>query len=477
LAVGVLLLGFGVSSYLYFNARDAQRRAQQAAAITKEVSQFLSKDVFGTIDLTKRPVRDLTIKEVLDSGAAQIDTRFKDAPDVAAELHAALGASYGALEMSELYRELDRALELYEMRNGLGSRESLQILTQLLSFQHPPARFAPLVDHATRALTKGRERYGASDDTVLELRFQLAQARYHQGDWVDGVTELRLLAGDSDRYTPGKSHFGGALEQQLGEALLNVAEFRESESWLRSAQKLSDGAGALSGMRTSIIHMDLGDLDRETQRFEDADRELTAALKEMLRWVPDSSLYAIRVRLAMGRLRLEQGRPQEAIAILEDLLRVLASFPADVDRDHSAAIRYNLGLADLELAKLPEACDALAGALARNEEVEGPHAPRTEVIRIALGNALTQQGQLAKADALLQGVAAAGLAGLPKDHPFQGELRRAQGLLLAKQGHTDEARVALQEASRIFAARYGNQHWRFRRVKDELAQLDRGFAS
>lgn len=476
-AVGVLLLGFGVSSYLYFSARTAQRHAQQAAAITKEVSQFLSKDVFGTIDLTRRPVRDLTIKEVLDSGAAQIDTRFKNAPDVAAELHAALGASYGALEMSELYREFDRALELYEMRNGLGSRESLQMLTEILSFQHPPARFAPLVDHATRALAKGRVRYGESDDTVLGLRFQLAQAQYHQGDWVDAVTALRLLAGDLDRYTPGKSHFGGALEQQLGEALLNVAEFRESEAWLQRAQQVSDGRSASSGLGTSIIHMDLGDIYRETQRFADADRELAAALTEMLRWVPDSSLYAMRVRRAMGQLRLEQGRPQEAVAIQEDLLRVLASLPADVDRDHSAPIRYNLGLAYLDLAKLPEADDALAGALTRNEEVEGPHAPRTEAIRIALGNALTQQGQLAKAEALLQSVAAGGLPGLPKDHPFLGELRRAQGLLLAKQGRADEARIALQEASRIFAARYGTQHWRVRRAQYELTKLAHGSAS
>jgi len=476
-AVGVLLLGFGVSSYLYFSARTAQRHAQQAAAITKEVSQFLSKDVFGTIDLTKRSVRDLTIKEVLDSGAAQIDTRFKNAPDVAAELHAALGASYGALEMLELYRELDRALELYEMRNGLGSHESLQVLTQLLSFQHPPALFEGLVQHATRALAKGRERYGESDDIVLGLRFQLAQARYHQGNWVDAVAELRLLAGDLERNTLGKSHFSGALEQQLGEVLLNVAEFRESESWLQRAQQVSDRGSASSGLHTSIIHMDLGDLYRETQRFEDADRELTAALTEVLRWVPDSSLYAMRVRRAMGELRLEQGRPQEAVAIQEDLLRVLASFPADVDRDHSAAVRYNLGLAYLELAQLPEAADALVGALTRNEEVEGPHAPRTEVIRIALGNALTQEGQLAKAGALLQSVAAAGFPGLPKDHPFLGELRRAQGLLLAKQGRTDEARIALQDASRIFAARYGTQHWRVRRAKDELAKLDHGSAS
>jgi tetratricopeptide (TPR) repeat protein len=475
-AAGVLLLGFGVSSYLYFSARDAQRRAQQAAAITKEVSHFLSTDVFGSIDLTKRSVRDLTIKEVLNSGAAQIDTRFKNAPDVAAEIHAAMGASYGALEMPELYWELDRALDLYEMRNGLGSRDSLQILTQLLSFWHAPADFVPLVHHATRALAKGRERYGETDDTVLGLRFQLAQAKYHQGDWADAVTELRLLASDLERYTPGRSHFSGELEQQLGEALLNVAEFQESESWLQRAQQASVRSSASSGLRTSMIHMDLGNLYRETQRFEDADRELAAALTEMLRWVPDSSLYAMRVRLSMGQLRLDQGRPQEASAILENLLHVLASFPSDVDRDHSALIRYNLGVAYLDLGKLAAATDALTGALTRNEEVEGLHAPRTEIMRIALGNALTQQGQIAEAEALLQSVAAAGLPGLPRDHPFLGELRRAQGLLLAKQGRTDDARIALQEASRIFAARYGSRHWRLRRAQDELTKLEHGLA-
>jgi DNA-binding winged helix-turn-helix (wHTH) protein/serine/threonine protein kinase len=476
-AVGVLLLGFGVSTYLYVSAREAQRHAQQAAATTKEVVHFLSTDVFGSIDLTKRPVRDLTIKEVLDSGAAQIDTRFKNSPEVAAELHAALGASYGALEMDGLYRELDRALDLYEMRNGLGSRESLQILTQLLSFQHPPERFAPLVEHATRAWAKGRERYGESDDTVLGLRFQLAQAKYHQGDWAEAVSALRLLAGDLDRYFPGKSHFDGDLEEQLGEALLSVAEFRESEFWLKRAQQVADKSSVTSGLRTSMIHMDLGSLYRETQRFDDAEHELTAAMTEMLRWVPDTSLYALFVRRAIGQLRLDQGRPQEARAIFEDLLHGFASLPADVDRDHSGPIRYNLGLAYLDLARWPEATEALTGALTRNEKVEGPHSPRTEVMRIALGIALTQQGKIADAEALLRSVAATGLPGLPPDHPFLGELRRAQGLLLAKQGRNDDARAALQEASRIFVSRYGHGHWRARRAQDELTHLEPGSTS
>jgi tetratricopeptide (TPR) repeat protein len=98
-------------------------------------------------------------------------------------------------------------------------------------------------------------------------------------------------------------------------------------------------------------------------------------------------------------------------------------------------------------------------------------------MRIALGDALTQQGQIAEAEALLRSVAAYGLPGLPKDHPFFGELRRAQGLLLAKQGRRDDAKIALQDASRIFAARYGNGHWRLRRAQDELTKLAHGSTS
>ncbi len=94
LAFAALVVGLIVSAGLYYRAHQAQLRAEQAVANTRAVSNFLSQDLFGSIDVSKRPVRDLTVKELLDAGAATIDARFRAQPDIAAELHAALGSSY-----------------------------------------------------------------------------------------------------------------------------------------------------------------------------------------------------------------------------------------------------------------------------------------------------------------------------------------------------------------------------------------------
>ncbi len=470
LALAFLLIGFGVSTFLYLRANDAQHRAEQAAATTQAVSLFLSKDLFGSIDLTKRPVRDLTVKELLDTGAAQIDSRFRDSPDVAAELHAALGASYVTLELSA-DSQLNRALELYEQRQGIGAAPTLTILAQLLSFRHTPEQIRALATHAERTLAEARRRYGEANEGVLQLRFKLARARFHQGEWLRAVDELLALTADMDRIAPGTAHFGGDLSRLIGSGLFYVADYDGAERWLRRARSEIVRPPAQSGTLAASLHMNLGTLFCETQRFDAAEQELSAALQQDLRWLPNDNAHTLQVRRDQGQLRLEQGRPQEAVAILEDELRVLASSTHKTDREDSSLIRYYLGLAYQAEGRVPEAVDTLRGALERSETVNGLDYPLTEQMRVALADALRLQDKLDEADALLARVDESGLPGLPKDHPIGGELRRVQGLLLERKGDADKAKGTLGEALQIFTTRYGSEHWRTQRVRYELAQI------
>lgn len=470
LAFAFLVVGFGVSTLLYLRARDAQHRAERAAETTRAVSNFLSKDLFGSIDLTKRPVRDLTVQELLDAGAAQIDSRFADTPDIAAELHAALGASYVALELPA-NAQLGRALDLYESHQGVGAAPTLAILAQLLSVKQTPEQLDAVVAHAEKALAQGRRRYGEANEAVLQLRLKLALGRFHQGEWTRAVQELSALAADMDRFTAAAPHFDGELSRLIGTGLFYVADYEHSERWLRRAQAEADRAPLAPGTLAASVHMSLGALYCETQRFAEAERELDSALKEALRWVPDDSATTLQIRRDQAQLRLEEGRAPEAAGILEGLLSVLSSSPHSTDREGSSLIRYYLGIAYQSLNRVPEAVDTLRGAVERSEAVNGPDYPLTEQMRIALADALRVQGGLDEAHALLARVAARGLPGLPPDHPIGGELRRVQGLLLAQLGDTVGARAALAEALRIFTVRYGAAHWRTQRARAELARL------
>jgi len=469
LAFAILLLGFGVSSYLFLRARAAQQRAEKAMATAQAVSGFLSNDLFGSIDLSKRSVRDLTVKEVLDAGAAQIDVRFKDAPDIAADLHASLGASYLALDLPEVEPQLRLALQRYEEGQGLGSAPSLGVLMQLLNVQHTPVQYDELAVHAEKALAAARQRYGEGDDQVLQLRYRLAWARYIRGNWERSAQELGSMARDMDRQAPALSHFDGRLSKSLGLVLLNTADFGAAEHWLLQAQSEAAKAAASAGLQPALIHLNLGTLYCETQRFADAEQELGAAAQEMRKLVGDDSFYPLLIRQNFGKLRLEQGRPVEAATVLEQLLVAVAASHVTTDKEFSAPARYYLGLVYQAQHRLPEAADMLSMALGRGAASNGPDYPDTLHIRTGLADVLREQGRLDQAQAMLDEVEASAFPGLPKDHPFVAEQQRVQGLLLLQRNERGPARAALAESLRIYTARYGATHWRALRARKELA--------
>jgi tetratricopeptide (TPR) repeat protein len=150
---------------------------------------------------------------------------------------------------------------------------------------------------------------------------------------------------------------------------------------------------------------------------------------------------------------------------------MLSSSEHDTDFEGSSLIRYYLGLAYQALTRLPEAVEILRGSLERSEAVNGLDYPITEQIRVALAEALTSSGELDEAQGILAHVEKSGLPGLPKDHPIEAELDRAQGLLLQRRGELEKATAKFAEAVRIFKVRYGTDHWRVRRAESELADL------
>jgi serine/threonine protein kinase/DNA-binding winged helix-turn-helix (wHTH) protein len=469
IAFAILLLGFAVSSYLFLRARAAQQRAEQAVATAQAVSGFLSNDLFGSIDLSKRSVRDLTVQEVLKAGAAQIDVRFKDAPDIAGDLHAALGSSYWNLDLEDSKTEFSSALQRYEAAHGLGYAPTLVVLTQMLNTHYAPADYAGVAAHAEAALAAARQRYGEGDSKVLQLRYRLAMSRYLRGDWVRAAQELVSVAQDMDRYAPALSHFDGSLTKSLGLVLLKMADFGNAEHWLRQAQSEAEKAGASTGDLPVAIHLNLGALLCETQRFTAADQELAIAAQIAGRLLEDDSRYPMLIRQDLGQLRLEQGRPAEAAAVLEQVLRTVAASRTTTDREFSAQMRYYLGLAYQAQRHLPEAAEMLRGAVERGKASDGPDYPTTLQMQIGLADVLREQGQPDQAQALLDQVAASGFPGLPKDHPIAAEQQRVQGLLLLQRNEHGPARAALAEALRIYAARYGAAHWRSLRARQELA--------
>ena len=87
----VIVVGSIVSTALLWNeqrktasalalAQDEQRKAEQKAEEAKAITDFLVKDLLGSVDPKKAKGRKVTVDEVLANAEAKIDTAFKDKP-------------------------------------------------------------------------------------------------------------------------------------------------------------------------------------------------------------------------------------------------------------------------------------------------------------------------------------------------------------------------------------------------------------
>jgi serine/threonine-protein kinase len=134
-----LVLGVVLSSWQAFRAKQAEasalraegqalaqkRRADEEAAIARAVSEFLRNDLLGQADPraqsggAQSPVRNVTLRTILDRAAARIPGRFREQPLVEAAIRETIGSAYhglGEYDLAQLH--LEAAATVY--RDSLG---------------------------------------------------------------------------------------------------------------------------------------------------------------------------------------------------------------------------------------------------------------------------------------------------------------------------------------------------------------------
>jgi eukaryotic-like serine/threonine-protein kinase len=263
--VGALLVGLGLSTWLFFKEQAARRRAvnaektqgqlrQQAQAEARkseQVAQFL-KDMLQGVGPSVALGRDTTmLKEILDKTAERVGKDLKGQPEVEIELRNAIGAVYSELGQTgkaeemhrralELARRLPgkRRLEVASSLDGLAlttstnlaasevmEREALAIRWELLGEQHPDV--ATSLNHLGILLKRqGKmEESEAVQRQALTLRKQiLGEQSSEVADALNDLGEVSLELGrpetesmhrealDMARITHGNEHPAVAVQ-------------------------------------------------------------------------------------------------------------------------------------------------------------------------------------------------------------------------------------------------------------------------
>jgi serine/threonine protein kinase/DNA-binding winged helix-turn-helix (wHTH) protein len=473
-AIVALFAGTIVSTALYIREREAQRRTSEAAAQSKAVTEFLSKDVFAPASSGMESVKTLSVGELLARAGDKIDTRFAAQPPVAAELHYVIGKSLNDFyETRAAVNHFNKALALQSNLQGAGSEAAVKSAAELVYLDSAVGKLGETIAGYERSYDSGRIALGPRNQALLDLRERIAFGHFILGDWKGASLRLGDTLSDLAQFGLQDAVLTGHGHLYFGEVLTALGNYRRACSILQSGVvELTKGLGpghpdvADAKSAFGMCLVDLGEYERGLNELREAE---TLATK----WEPlDVTWTVVRPRFFQARAFLEQGQPEKARLILMPIIDFQNSHAAGAKHvDRTASVRQALGEVYLLQDEAEKAVDTLREALRVSELSSGYLHPTSLSIRFSLAKALLIKGDPLEARAILGDFLRFDPTGLPETHPFIAQLLEARGLLAHEERNDTTAKELLERAKTLYQALYGETHWRTLGVKQSLSML------
>jgi tetratricopeptide (TPR) repeat protein/tRNA A-37 threonylcarbamoyl transferase component Bud32 len=449
-------------------AKRQQAAAETQAATAAQVSQFLvnlfmTADPLGTSRLGFRRGeeigKDITLRELLDRGAAEAQHALKDQPAVRATLLDTLGKVYSDLGIVDRAEPLVR--EAYGFRQAHPEQEA-ELATSLLNMGvllRTKGEYADAERLIRQALAMRTRLSGADSLDVAEAEVALC--------WIllesFGVTQRGDIGKRQfDEIDKIASHALKVQRRELGDhnrdvgltlmgmAMRYLAEGRQAEAeevFVQIAAVFAtqkEGLSALLGLR----EVQLADSARKQGRLKEAERHYRSSVKLLEQALGSGNLIALAAKADFGGLLREQGRMQEfeqngreVTAHWDDLMRI---FP----HGHPGFIEPIEIWAECVAiqGKYDEAVTWIERTIAINERFGLSAARSSALDALRIAELRLEQGHLDEVARLLDETQAV-VAGSPPD------ATKATGTALKRlwlQGGLAEARGDLAEAERIY---------------------------
>jgi tetratricopeptide (TPR) repeat protein len=403
-STAVVLLIAGLTGY--YTARVASERdrarleAQKAAKVSELLAGLLTAaDPYAS----RRDRKEITVRGLLDTGAARIRKELADQPEVKAEMLSVMGRTYQRLG------EIDKARPLLEealstRRRLLGSRnadvaDSLNDLGVLLREKGDAAAAEPLL---VEALATRKEVLGLEHRDVAVTLVELGRLYSDRGSGSDQQAEplFREALAIRRRALGGEAHETATSMNELALLLWHRGDLAEAEELFRLCLEINrktqgedhpDVSASLNNL--ALIAGDKGDF----AAAETLSRQSLAIARRTLGdRHPD---VAVKLNV-LSRPLLYEGKYDEAAAALEEALKIgTAAFGGQ----HPAVANYEVNLARVCLARKDAASaePLLRQALQIRKSAFSDGDWRVATTKSLLGEALTALGRYEEAERLL----------------------------------------------------------------------------
>jgi eukaryotic-like serine/threonine-protein kinase len=404
-AVAALLAGGTAAAIGFVEARQEQRRAQQAAATAEQVTEFLT-GLFRVSNPGEARGSTITAREVLDRGAETIRGDLADQPLVQARLMRVIGDVY-------------RNLGLYDAA-------------------------APLLE---QAVARG-ETYGLDQEELAIALERLAIVYRHQGHTEKAEAALRRSFAISQSLGMDQGvQFASAL-RSLGNVYQQRGLYGEAEPLLREALQIQERLLDSNDPELGITLSNLAGMYLRKRRPGEAEPYLREALRITERTHGRDHIRVAQELSNLGAMHYMLGGYAESETAYRRALAI-AERVLEPNHPFMATLLHNLAEVQWVRGDYAEAEAGLTGALDIGERTLGPDHPAVAGSLRVLGNVHRDQGRYSEAEPSYARALSIYDRAMDRPDAAVRELLQDYAQLLRALGRTGEAEAMERRAASI----------------------------
>jgi tetratricopeptide (TPR) repeat protein len=403
-AVGLsIVAGVAAGGVGLIRALAAEQEALQQASTAQEVSRFLV-GLFEASDPNSDSYADVTARTLLDRGAAELDGRLLDQPEIKAELRRTLGNVYEILgQLSESFENRKEAAELYAQLEDPDPVAYGTILADLavahrrqgdLERAHDAARRGLEIMRTADPLDGVTESYGLGvlGRTKLALgEFEAAEPLMQEA--------LEVIA----RAAPGSAeHATGAYD--LAGMYFFTGRYAEAVPFVQEAIDIRLAMDP-EAPRIGDMYDGMGILQLQLGRYDDAEVSLRKGLDARREYFGDDHYLVAQSLQNLGETAYFSGDLPGAVSVLSEAVAVSERAGDDVEAQNAAGRYELLAMALAESGEIARAYEAVNTAAALRQGVTPEGHPDATLVDHALAVVMLEDGRYLESAQLLEAVA------------------------------------------------------------------------
>ena len=340
----------------------AQREAAKSAAINAYLLRFFALmnpaeefDELGDVAATGRA---LTLADLADRAAEELETAFPEWPDLRADMHFRLGRAYYGLGRTKRYgTHVRRAYELYEQTLGADDPKTLVALSW----------WAGVLDEGRSVEAEPLHR--------------------------EAVERLRRVCGEEDPRTLSASLWRA---NNLG----NLHRYEESDALFTETLRTAEQALGREHRMTLTVVTYHAKVLHAMQRHARNEQQLRESLAISRRTRPEGDMITGKLARALGRCRRAQGHADQAVELYQEAYDSLHGEGVTV-ASVSLTVTFELASTLTAADRASEAEELLRKTVEECNRELGADDELTLWALVSLGEHLHRQGDLTGADEVL----------------------------------------------------------------------------